>query len=139
VVNPETNASGNIQIYVGTEPNFTCASSEWLNSGDLLENGKTVDTSQLGGTFYDSYSNALANYGSYEVTGIQAVVDSGWKTAPANQTIRIDNVYINGVKYTFESANACKNGGWEKFNEIQPGRFKNQGECVSYFAKGGLE
>jgi hypothetical protein len=26
----------------------------------------------------------------------------------------------------------CKNGGWETF-----GTFKNQGDCVSYFATGG--
>jgi hypothetical protein len=29
----------------------------------------------------------------------------------------------------------CKKGGWKKFT-CAPGPFKNQGQCVSYFAKG---
>ena len=140
VTDPVTNSSKNIFAYFGTAPNYTCTPDVWLNTGDLLEAGTTVDTSQLGGTFYDQYSNALANYGTYEVTGIQIVVDSGWAIVPAgNQTVKIDNVFVNSAKYTFESANACKNGGWEKYNQLQPGRFKNQGDCVSFFAKGGAE
>jgi len=30
----------------------------------------------------------------------------------------------------------CKNGGWKNFPS-PPGPFKNQGQCVSYFASGG--
>jgi hypothetical protein len=45
-------------------------------------------------------------------------------------------VKINNVTYTFESANSCKNGGWQQFTSA-PGPFATQGQCVSYFAKGG--
>jgi hypothetical protein len=31
------------------------------------------------------------------------------------------------------SKNDCKNGGWQTFG----GKFKNQGDCVSYVATGG--
>jgi len=50
----------------------------------------------------------------------------------------VDNVAINDTTYTFESGDKedCKNGGWKNFTS-PPGPFKNQGDCVSYFASGG--
>jgi hypothetical protein len=47
-----------------------------------------------------------------------------------------DNVAINNNVVTFESAESCKKDGWQQFTGA-PGPFKNQGQCVSYFAKGG--
>ena len=48
---------------------------------------------------------------------------------------------INTTIYTFEQVvssdkQRCKDGGWQDF-ESNPGPFKNQGDCVSYFATGG--
>lgn len=128
--------SQNIFVYLGTPPNYDCVTGTWLSSGDLLSSGKTVDTTQLGGTFYDPYDHAVATYGNLTVTGIQLVVDAGWKFG--TQTIIVDNVVINGTTYTFESptASSCKNGGWMSFTSA-PGPFKNQGDCVSYFATNG--
>ena len=37
---------------------------------------------------------------------------------------------------TPDSKDACKNGGWEDFTD-EPGPFRNQGQCVSYFASDG--
>ena len=137
VIDPNTNETKNIQVYLGDYPGYnTCAVNTWVNSGDLLENGKYVDTSQIGGTFYQSYEDALAAFGSYEVTGIQLVTDGAWSQIGGEQTVRVDNVMINEATTTFESANSCKKGGWEQF-ATAPGPFKNQGHCVSYFAKGG--
>jgi hypothetical protein len=136
VTNPETGDSGNIFVYVGPAPNYTnCQQGVWVNSGDLLESGLTIDTSQLtGGTFYDQFDNAVTAFGSYEVTGVQLVVDSYWFNG--TQTVLVDNVAVNGNVETFENANTCKKDGYLLFTAA-PGPFKNQGQCVSYFARGG--
>ena len=132
----------NIFVYIGTPPNYTgCAAGVWLNTGDLLESALFVDTSQLpGGTFYDTWASALLKYGTHEVTGIQLVADSGWAVG-GTQVVQVDNVMINTTTYTFEEVDPsdkerCKNGGWEDFTAA-PGPFKNQGDCVSFFASGG--
>lgn len=35
------------------------------------------------------------------------------------------------------AAQACKNGGWETFQDADGHLFKNQGQCVSYVVRGG--
>ncbi len=127
--------SGNAFVYLGPPPNYSdCPQNVWAGSGNLASPASFVDTSQLGGTFYDTFAHADATYGSLSVTGIALVVDADWKFG--TQTAVVDNVQINGTLYTFESAQACKDGGWQGFTSA-PGPFKNQGDCVSYFATGG--
>lgn len=84
-----------------------------------------------------TYAEALANLGSQTVTGIQLVVDGGWSTPPV-QTVQVDNLVFDSTTFTFEptTKDACKDGGWINFT-FPPGPFKNQGNCVSYFATGG--
>jgi hypothetical protein len=127
--------SGNIFVYIGPPPGYTgCPAGVWTPTGDLLQSALFVDTSQLpGGTFYDLWELALVKYGSYALTGIQLVTDAGWMFG--TQTVLVDNVQINEDTYTFESKDSCKNGGWRDFTS-SPGPFKNQGECVSSFARG---
>ena len=134
----------NIFVYIGPPPNYTgCLPNVWLNTGDLLETALFVDTSQLpNGTFYDTWGSALAKYGTATVTGIQLVADGGWAVG-GTQTVLVDNVMINGTTFTFEDEvvdpsdkEKCKKGGWQDFTS-SPGPFKNQGDCVSYFASGG--
>jgi hypothetical protein len=129
----------NIFVYIGPPPNYTgCVEDAWLTTGDLLEAALFVDTSQLpGGTFYDTWASALVKYGGMTVTGIQLVSDN------ANQVVLVDNVMINATTFTFETdvvdpsdKERCKNGGWQTITAA-PGPFKNQGDCVSYFATGG--
>jgi len=71
------------------------------------------------------------------ITGIQLVTDGGWAVG-GTQTVLVDNVMINNTTFTFEADNkeACKDGGWQDFTS-SPGPFKNQGDCVSFFANGG--
>ena len=135
----------NIHVYIGPPPNYTgCLPNVWLNTGDLLEAALFVDTSQLpGGTFYDTWASALAKYGTWTVPGIQLVADGGWAVTGGTQTVQVDNVMINTTVFTFEAQvvepsdkQKCKKGGWRDF-ESSPGPFKNQGDCVSYFATGG--
>jgi hypothetical protein len=131
----------NVFVYIGPPPNYTgCPTGIWSNTGNLL--GGFVDTSQLpGGTFYDTWAHFVSLYGSHLITGIQMVADGGWAVTGGTQTVQVDNVMINSTTYTFEQVVAsdkerCKNGGWESFT-ASPGPFKNQGDCVSYFASGG--
>jgi len=135
VVNPETNEQSTIDVYF-MNVNFgqSCTTGQWVNSGDLTSIGY-ADNIPLAGNTYVPYATAQNTYGSYEVIGIQLVVDSGYSSAEG-QTFKFDNVMINNSTFTFESANSCKNGGFMQFASA-PGPFANQGQCVSYFARGG--
>lgn len=127
----------NAFVYIGPPPNYTgCPQNVWVNTGNLATPAGFVDTSQLpGGTFYDTFAAADVKYGSDLVTGIQLTTDGGWAVG-GTQVVLVDNVQINDATYTFESASSCKDGGWQDFT-ASPGPFKNQGDCVSYFATGG--
>jgi hypothetical protein len=128
-------------IFVYFEPRVPgdppCPVGAWTSTGDMLAAGATVDTSQLGGTFYHDYEDAVADFGSLSVLSVSLVADSGWL---ANQSIRFDNVNIDGDITTFEEVTTvddkddCKKGGWQDFTDA-PGPFKNQGQCVSHFAR----
>ena len=140
-VTTPTGPTRNIFVYIGPPPNYTlCPPNVWDNTGNLVTPGSLVDTGQLpGGTFYDPWTRVLVVYGSYPVTGIQVVTDTGYKFADRVQTVLVDNVKINSTTYTFEPAptkDSCKKGGWQNFTS-SPGPFKNQGDCVSFFASGG--
>lgn len=127
--------SGNIFVYIGPPPNYTgCAMDVWLNTTNLVAPANLVDASQLGGAFYEPWTAVLVAYGSYTVTGIQLVTDAAWMFG--TQTVLVDNVMVNTTTYTFENKDSCKNGGWQDFTSA-PGPFKNQGDCVSFFASGG--
>src|SRR3954451_18508754 len=131
VIDPTTNQTRNIFVYFGTAPNYNdCPENTWVNTGDLLSNGLFVDTSQIGGTFYDTYENAVATFGQYQVTGVQLVVDGGWL---GPQMVLVDNVVVDDMTSTFKNKNTCKDGGWATYTGA-PGPFKNQGQCVSYYA-----
>jgi hypothetical protein len=55
-----------------------------------------------------------------------------WADNFANDVLAIDNARADLLHPT---KNDCKDGGWQKF-VLPPGPFKNQGQCVSYFAAG---
>ncbi len=127
----------NAFVYIGPPPNYTnCPTNVWVSTGNLVAPAAFVDTSQLpGGTFYDTFAAADAKYGTHAVTGIQLVIDGSFAFQAGTQTVVVDNVMINDTTYTFESKESCKDGGWRSFVSA-PGPFKNQGECVSFFASG---
>jgi hypothetical protein len=127
----------NAFVYIGPPPNYTnCPTNVWVSTGNLVAPAAFVDTSQLpGGGPYDTFAAADAKYGTHAVTGVQLVIDSSWFFPSGTQTVVVDNVMINDTTYTFESKESCKDGGWENFTSA-PGPFKNQGQCVSFFAGG---
>lgn len=133
----------NIFVYLGDAPNYnTCDPNTWVSTGDLLETGTSVDTSQLGGAFYQDYDAAIAAYGTLAITSISLVTDAGWSQLDGEQTVLADNVTINDVVFGFEAGSEepvmptakddCKQGGWSEY-----GVFKNQGDCVSFVASQG--
>lgn len=128
VIDPNDNQVKNIFVYL--EP----CSTGWTNTGNLLDATDNVDATQIGGAFYMPYGTVQTLYGAYQVVGIQLVVDASWMFG--TQTDLFDNVMVNTALYTFESADTCKKNGWTLYSGA-PGPFKNQGQCVSYFAKGG--
>jgi hypothetical protein len=70
-------AEGNIFVYLGDAPNFnTCADG---STGNLLDDEDLrVDTTQVGGTFYDTWANAQTLVGNEEITSLSLVLDGGW-------------------------------------------------------------
>ena len=142
-VQTPTSGVKNIFGYFGVDSGGApCVPGVWMNTGDILEVNRLLDTSQLGGTFYDPYVNALANYGSYPVVSIQIVGDASWAFADSEQAFDIDNTLINSTLFTYEipvatDKNQCKNGGWEGRADSEGNSFKNQGDCVSSVATKG--
>lgn len=130
--------TGNIFVYFGTDSGGApCAPSVWQNTGDVLQTGRLLDTSQLDlGTFYDPYDTALLKYGAYQVTGIQVVSDSF--SAVGAHTVLIDNTNVDGTVYDYDpntpsNKEQCKKGGWQNLEDANGQPFRNQGQCVSYF------
>ncbi|OGG52875.1 hypothetical protein A2851_04275 [Candidatus Kaiserbacteria bacterium RIFCSPHIGHO2_01_FULL_53_29] len=93
----------NIFVNLGDHPDYnTCPPNTWVSSGNLLDGAAnhTLDTSRLpGGTFYDTYAHALAEYGAYTIQGISVETDAGADPGASvggdgEQTVLIDNVRI---------------------------------------------
>ncbi len=124
----------NVFVYIGSAPSYDECAQGWNPTGNLADDANLVDASQIGGGVSETFADVKATYGSMSVTGIQLVADGGWAFPDLTQTVAVDNVVINSTTYTFESAATCKDSGWEAYG----GEFKNQGDCVSYFATGGV-
>jgi hypothetical protein len=90
-----------IFVYFGDEPNTTSESASngsgvnLLNAGDLR-----FDTSQVGGTFYDTWANAQALASGHTVSDVSLVVDGGWA---GDQILNLSDakVTVNGSTSTF--------------------------------------
>ena len=93
-----------ISVYIGPAPNFTGCASGWQSTGNLLTG--TVDTTQIGGTFYDTWQHALTLAGSTAVSSLAVVVDGSWKQPGGVQSVLVDNVQVNGDALDFEPAAA---------------------------------
>ena len=94
----------NIFVYPGPYPNFTgCTPNTWTSTGNLVtDSDKRWDTGQVGGTFYDTYANAVALTAGLKVLRISMVVDSSWMFGDSEQTVLVDNINVNGDITTFD-------------------------------------
>jgi hypothetical protein len=90
-------------VYYGDAPDFTtCPGSSW--AGDMVGLGDLrYDTSQVGGTFYDTYAHALTLVGESTVLRASLVLDSGWG---GNQRLTLGSATVNDNEFTPGSATA---------------------------------
>jgi choice-of-anchor C domain-containing protein len=105
---------------------------------------KTLDVSATGGTLssytYDASANALPNTMNWTTATYSFLATSASTTLSFISTTAtafgpaIDNVVVTE---TVPVKNDCKHGGWQTMIDNTGGHFKNQGDCVSYFATGG--
>ena len=85
---------GSVFIYYGDYPNFTNCTTNSQSGVNLIgQPDLRYDTSQVGGTFYDSYADALALVGTLPVVGAALVLDSGWFSG--DQKLGLSNVMVN--------------------------------------------
>jgi choice-of-anchor C domain-containing protein len=113
------------------------------NPDDQADTIKTLDVSATGGTpasyTYDVTGNDHANMNWTEETYTFLATNATTKLSFASTTATafgpaIDNV---NVSESVPEKNDCKNGGWQSMIDNQGNSFKNQGDCVSYFATKG--
>jgi hypothetical protein len=140
-------ADGDVSISVGPSPNFTNCATGWQSTGNLIGNNDAgrYDFSHLGGSTFATYNDAPASVQAGKVVATAVVVDGSWNSSAtggdSEQTVLVDNVTLNSTVVTFEAEapvptkDSCKNNGWKSMTN--PGPFKNQGDCVSYFATNG--
>jgi YVTN family beta-propeller protein len=76
----------------------------------------------------------VANFGLNTVS----VIETATNTVAGSPIPVGNNPFAFGIFIQPPNANAgkdaCKNGGWQNFTS-PPGPFKNQGQCVSFFAR----
>lgn len=92
---------GSIFIYYGGLPNFTdCVTGGVNQSGtDMIGlSDLRYDLTQVGGTFYDSYANALILVGNKSVLRASLVLDGGWAgdqvINPVSDVTVNDNTFV---------------------------------------------
>ena len=104
----------NVFVYLGPAPSFTgCSANTWIASGNLIgaSDGR-FDTSQIqAGTQISTYAQALALVGTYPVTSISLVVDSGWAFTDKEQTVLVRNVKINSSTFYTPETTPPTTGG----------------------------
>jgi hypothetical protein len=106
IVTSKPGPSNEIHVYFGTPPAFAdCpAPSTWFSTGNLASDGQGTrwDTSEIcPGTFYNTYSGAIAcaNSLGLTITAVVVATDGGWSgTNPATtQTFLFRNIQVNQV------------------------------------------
>ena len=104
---------------------------------------KTLDVSATGGTTasysYDASLNSLSNMNWTQETYTFLATSPTTTLSFISTTATAFGPAIDAVVVT-ESVpvkNDCKQGGWQTMIDNQGNSFKNQGDCVSYFATKG--
>jgi hypothetical protein len=78
----------------------------------------------------ETYGGVLFPEGE-TVTGIDIVQDEEGQTT-------LSNIMVNGEEVMLDAAalkEQCKKGGWQDMTDADGNSFRNQGQCVSYFAR----
>jgi hypothetical protein len=96
--------SGHVFVYYGATPNFTDCSGANSQSGSNLLATTTavrVDTSQVGGTFYDTWAHAMDLVGNQSVTSVSLVLDGGWA---GDQIVNLTNATVDNQTFTMPAS-----------------------------------
>ena len=98
-------AKGALYIYYGDAPNFTdCTTNSQSGTNMVGLSDLRYDTSHVGGTFYDTYANALGFIGNEPVDYAALIVDSGWWNAPnGDQRATVSNITVNDNVYQWDA------------------------------------
>lgn len=124
--------SYNVNGYCGAgAPRFNL----YLSDGSTVFLGCTYGNDGSGHVTFtagNTYGGVLFPTGK-TITGIDIVMDEQGQTT-------ISNIMINGTSVSLAPTNAqlkeqCKNGGYKNMTDGNGNSFKNQGACVSHFAK----
>lgn len=94
-------------IYYGGHPNFdncTTGANDGSGVNLLTLTDLRFDTSQVGGTFYDTLANAQSLVGTKKVAGASLVLDSGWMQNPdgsfRDQRVTLTGATVNDNQFT---------------------------------------
>jgi hypothetical protein len=80
-------------IYYGDLPNFTdCTTTSQTGANLINLSDLRYDTSQVGGTFYDTYANAITLVGGLNIIRASLVLDSGWG---GDQVLTLSSATVN--------------------------------------------
>lgn len=99
-------ATRSVSIYYGAVPSFTsCKGADaQVNTNLIGQPELRYDTSQVGGTFYDPYDNAVALVGAATpVVRASLVLDSGWG---GDQRLTLGSATVNDNTFTPAPATA---------------------------------
>lgn len=95
--------TGSVFIYYGDEPNTTdCTTNSQSGTNMIGLSDLRYDTSQVGGTFYDTYAHAQALVGTDTVNSASLVLDGGW-TANGDQVVTLGTVTVNDNTFVPET------------------------------------
>jgi hypothetical protein len=96
-------------IYYGDYPNYTDCTTGANNQSGVNLMGSTdlrFDTSQIGGTFYDTHANATVLAGTVPIAGVTLALDSGWMQEVQDdvlvykdQSVSLTHAQVNGATF----------------------------------------
>jgi hypothetical protein len=102
-------ATQSVFIYYGDYPNFTdCRTSSQSGTNLIALSDLRFDTSQVGGTFYDSYLGAVSLVGDLPIVRASLVLDGGWG---GDQRVALTSATFGANGYTDTFAPASSGAG----------------------------
>ncbi len=149
-----TNAAAGADITGLEGQTFTSASFTLANASECQGGSPRFDVVTTTGLFFLGCNNVTPTVnanGTVTYTFTAATIAAAGNQVPfptgtieaidilidIEGTANVTNIIVNGVLQvptTQAAKDQCKNGGWQDFTSPA---FKNQGDCVSFFATGG--
>lgn len=99
---------GAANVYYGTAPSFTDCSGAANQSGIDLRDAldARVDTTQLGGPFYDTWAGLAADWPNAQVTDASLVLDGGW--SDGDDVVTLTSATVNDTTFTPPAASGLE-------------------------------